>query len=182
MVIYWHKGGTYHMYFVLGTKEKRLIAVIVIAVLILVLFFIPRSTRVSYSRSGVKVSKSGTIMGIVWINMEGKYMDYLLAPSRLKIHFSEVDPFNLLLVREQGSTRLFGYTSRIKGSDIQYTNYKTFIITDGERTAGRIGFSPDLDRWIIYNDDEGFYYLIGKDPSDSTHELLAYFHALVYAE
>lgn len=170
------------MGFILGRKEKLLIAAIVIAVLILILFFIPRSTRVRFSTGGVKVNESGAVIDLVWINMEGKYMDYLLAPSRLKVHFWEVDPLDLLQVRELGSTTLFGYTSRIKGSDIQYTNYKTFIITDSERTAGRIGFSPDLDRWIIYNDDEAFYYLIGTDPGYSTYELLAYFHALIYAE
>ena len=170
------------MYFVLGKKEKCLIAAAIILVLILVLFCIPRSTKINYSVPGVKVSESGYVMDYIWITMNGKKLDYLLGPSKLRVRFTEANPFNTLQIREHGSTGLFGYISTIKGSDIQYTSYTTYIVMNGEKTFGRIGFSPDLKRWIIYNDDEGFYYLLGDVYNDSTEEMLAYFRAFLSAE
>ena len=167
-------------------RKVQIITLVVASIVIAaaLLWFIPRSTRIDYTLTTSKIDRFGKEIGTTEIRIAGRKLDYLFQDSRVDFTIAPFDGLVWLKPALHANTNQEGHLETAMENDILYTFYygahENFSSHDG-MTQLRLGFSPDMDRWIIINDSDRFYYVASISGEYSAQELVEYFSILIPA-
>lgn len=157
--------------------------VVGIAVIAALLWFVPRSTRVDHTLSASKFDHHGDLVRTTEIRISGRKLDYLFQDSRVEFTITPFDGLAWIEPVLYANTNQEGHLSTAPENDILYTFYYGFPtnppVYNDSMTQFRLGFSPDMDRWIIINDSDKVYYVASVSGNYSPQELVEYFRVLI---
>ena len=78
-----------------------------------------------------------------------------------------------------GATGTEGIIHSFPLTDVSYVIYSAWNTDVNDMAMCEIGFSPDLDKWIILDYATDTFYVASASGSHTTQELVAYFSTLI---
>ena len=161
--------------------KNRIIIAVSAAVLILVLIcLLPWPTKVDLTLNAIKLDSEGEEVGSQQIIMEGQKLDYLFKDARMNLSFTPFDGFVWIKPTEVQPAGTTGNIWHALENDILYVRYYGC-----DRAANIhlliLGFSPDLDRWILLDHTDNVCYVASVNADHTVQELKEYFKILISA-
>lgn len=168
-------------------RKVQMISLVVFGIVIVaaLLWFIPRSTRIDYTLTTSKIDRFGKEIGTTEIRIAGRKLDYLFQKSRADFTITPFDGLAWIKPAMYGNTGTEGRIATAIANGILYTHYYGCLEDASgqgdDMTHFTLGFSPNMDRWIIRNDSDKVYYVASVNGMYSTQELVEYFRILIPA-
>lgn len=165
----------------------KIISWVIVGMLVIgaLLWFIPHSMRVEHTLRFSKFDHHGKELGTTEIRISGRKLDYLFQDSRVDFTITPFDGLVWIKPAMYGNTGTEGRIATAMENGILYTHYYGCLedasAQGDDMTQFRLGFSPDMDRWIIINDSDRYYYVASISGNDSAQELVEYFRILIPA-
>ena len=153
------------------------IAIIVLLFIATLVYIIPYSSAVPQTLNAVKVDAQGNVIEAVEISVQGKLKTYLFREDRLDIYIPAFDGFNWIKLSENQPSGVEGKLVDAPENDIRYTALAGY--KDNDVHFLTLGFSPDLDSWILVDSTENVFYVACVSGKYTTQELITYFRALI---
>ena len=166
----------------MDTQNRNvLIFYLVIGVLIIaaLIYYRPWSTPIDLNLNAVKLDTDGNEICIVQITIQGKKLDYLFKPSRLDISITPFENLKGIHPVEYANTGVYGQIQTSDYDDVRFVYYGAWDNTSNETESVTLGFSPDLDRWILTSNFRKVCYVASVSGDCSTQELTEYFRLLL---
>lgn len=151
--------------------RKRTVIIITAAILVIVaaiLCFAPRITRFDQVMTAVKLDAQGNQLGTTNFRVQASKYDYLFRDSRFSCWIPDFDTLRSFERKESVSQNTQAYCFTVIGV---VTSSDSYVILD-------LYASPNLDRWLLWNQKDGTYYVASSDPELTAAELVSYFQDL----
>lgn len=146
-------------------------AIIIIAAILVCV--IPRFTGVDATLQATKFNNRGESVGAHDIVLSGNRLDYLFSDTALELSVSAFDILRDFVVETELKTA--------SGGEMFYVLYSAVNTAKDDVDVIRVGFSPDMDRWVFVNDTDQVYYVASVSGDYSAEELVEYFRPLIPA-
>lgn len=166
-------------------RKVQIITLVVASIVIAaaLLWFIPRTTQIDHTLRFSKFDHHGNELGTTEIRIAGRKLDYLFQDSRVDFTIAPFDGLVWLKPTLHANTNQEGHLNTALENGILFTYYYGCHVNISGYDEGmpqfRLGFSPDMDRWIIINDSDKVYYVASVSGKYSTKELVEYFRILI---
>ena len=175
-----------------GDKPRiALIVIIISAILFLAtaLYLIPIATPINLTLDAIKVDSNGEVIGTAQISLNGYKFDYLFQKSRLDVYIHPFDDyayFKPSRSQENGQSiigviRSYSFPEAMKALEPEwkYVFYGGIYADTSDICFAKVAFSPDLDRWMIADESEKFYFMASVSGSADGTELISYFQLAI---
>ena len=166
----------------------------VILLLALALYFIPLPSRVQLTLNATKIDGEGKELGTVQIVMAGYKFDYLFQPDRLDVFIHGFENYAWMKPSDYyhngmpitgaitGAILKLNLPEEYKDREPEWMySYYGGPYANGDRAfSATLAFSPDLDRWLIFNTSDQIYYVASVRENDTVADLITYFHQIIH--
>lgn len=151
---------------------RKIIIVTVAVVLIaaVILCFAPRITRFDEVMTAVKIDAEGNQLGTTNFRVQASKYDFPFGKSKLSCWIPDFDTLKSFERKEDVSQRSQAYCFTVIGA---VTTSDRYVVLD-------LYASPNLDRWLLWDQKDGTYYVASSDPELTAAELVGYFQDLTY--
>lgn len=155
----------------MNIKAKIIVVVALFIFATILVCLIPRFTGVDVTLQAVKITNQGEALDTYEIVLRGNRLDYLFGNTALDL---SIAPFDEL----SGFTS-HGEVKSLTESEIFYAFFSAVNAATDDVAFLKLGFSPDMDRWILVNDTDQVYYVASVSGVYTTEELAEYFSRLI---
>ena len=156
--------------------RRSIIFLIILSIFIVLigLYNIPLSTPVKLTLDAVKIDDEGNSLGTVQIVMSGAKLEYFFKPSRIDVY---IHPFDGVVgIKPVDNTQ--GQIEAFPRRDFLFAKYYGTDEITGDTVFCELGFSKDMQQWIIRNNSKHVSYVCSADGAYTAQELIQYFNGL----
>lgn len=145
-----------------------ILTAIILVIVAAIVCFTPRITRFDEVMTAVKIDAKGNQLGTVNFRVQASKYDYLFRDPRFSCWIPDFDTLRSFERKESVSQRSADYCFTVIGA---VNSSDSNVILD-------LYASPQLDRWLLWNQEDGTCYVASSDPDLTAAELVSYFKSL----